>query len=342
VPDPFFNPNTADGGAMLSPGFGYPTLIPGPIGFRDTGLQPLAANVPFSWVTGPGGFVPAGMTSAATSLMGVAGNGRAGVALIKDFVHDAPPGGNGIASVSTCGASVDYKNNGVAVVGMRGGHAIAGTLTVPFNLGYVAVAVNTVYEYDPNGFTGPGFGHVGGNPANPIAAGTQWWQPLPIIAVFSGTASLLAPGIQGDLFTTQFPNALTMKFAAASFVPFAMTINPFASLRIRTTVTIIDDAGGSFVEDQTMPDNYKNAFDFGFVGSEDAATWTYPLLSVATVTNKVVVSWSSSYTNFTLQESSTLNAPDWTNVVQTPTDDGTNRSVAITPTAGSSFFRLQQ
>jgi hypothetical protein len=64
-------------------------------------------------------------------------------------------------------------------------------------------------------------------------------------------------------------------------------------------------------------------------------------LGVLKSNNTVVVSWPSPSTGFILQENingaATVN---WSNVVDTPADDGTTKSVTVTPVTLQRFFRL--
>ncbi len=61
-----------------------------------------------------------------------------------------------------------------------------------------------------------------------------------------------------------------------------------------------------------------------------------------TSTNTVVVSWPSPNTGFVLQQNGNLGNSAWVNNPQTPSDDGTTRSVVINPPVGSLYFRLQK
>jgi hypothetical protein len=68
-----------------------------------------------------------------------------------------------------------------------------------------------------------------------------------------------------------------------------------------------------------------------------------PLLSVyVTGSNTVVVSWRSPSTGFVLQQNPNVNSTNWANVSQTPADNGTNKSILISPPRGNLFFRLKQ
>jgi hypothetical protein len=67
-----------------------------------------------------------------------------------------------------------------------------------------------------------------------------------------------------------------------------------------------------------------------------------PLLAIRrTSTNTVAVSWPSPSTGFTLQQNANGLAPaNWSNVLATPIDDGTTRTLIVNPPTGNRFYRL--
>ena len=67
-----------------------------------------------------------------------------------------------------------------------------------------------------------------------------------------------------------------------------------------------------------------------------------PLLSIArTTTNTVAVSWPSPSTGFALQQNTnSVSSVNWSNVVATPSDNGTTKTVVVTPPTGNRFYRL--
>jgi hypothetical protein len=67
-----------------------------------------------------------------------------------------------------------------------------------------------------------------------------------------------------------------------------------------------------------------------------------PLLTITRSGPSVIVSWPSPSTGFVLQETASLGNAVWTNVAQTPVDNGTNKSVTITPPVGNKFYRLKK
>ena len=66
-----------------------------------------------------------------------------------------------------------------------------------------------------------------------------------------------------------------------------------------------------------------------------------PTLSIqTTATNSIVISWPSLSIGWTLQQNSRLNPTNWTDVLITPPDNGTNKSVVVSPLMDSQFYRL--
>jgi uncharacterized repeat protein (TIGR03803 family) len=65
-----------------------------------------------------------------------------------------------------------------------------------------------------------------------------------------------------------------------------------------------------------------------------------PWLDIQHDGNALVISWLSSATGFTLQQKSDLKTANWTTNGLTVFDDGTNKSITISPPAGNLFFRL--
>ena len=67
-----------------------------------------------------------------------------------------------------------------------------------------------------------------------------------------------------------------------------------------------------------------------------------PLLAIArTTTNTVAVSWPSPSTGFTLQQNTNgIATVNWSNVVVTPTDDGTTKTVIVNPPMRYRYYRL--
>jgi hypothetical protein len=68
-----------------------------------------------------------------------------------------------------------------------------------------------------------------------------------------------------------------------------------------------------------------------------------PLLVIQWINPTIVnVSWPSPSTGFALQQNSDLKTGTWANYSGTINDDGTTKSVTISPPAGTLFFRLKK
>ncbi len=66
-----------------------------------------------------------------------------------------------------------------------------------------------------------------------------------------------------------------------------------------------------------------------------------PTLQIArSITNSVIVSWPSPSTGWRLQQNTNVNTTNWTDVAQTPGDDGTTKSKTVSPPLGNRFYRL--
>jgi hypothetical protein len=66
----------------------------------------------------------------------------------------------------------------------------------------------------------------------------------------------------------------------------------------------------------------------------------WPSLSIARSNAFVIVSWLSPAIGFGLQQNTNLNTTHWTTSPETVTDNGTTRSITVSPAAGSRFYRL--
>ena len=65
-----------------------------------------------------------------------------------------------------------------------------------------------------------------------------------------------------------------------------------------------------------------------------------PSLNIARSNAFVIVSWPAPPTGFELQQNTNLNPATWTMPSETVTDNGTTRSITVSPVPGSRFFRL--
>ena len=84
------------------------------------------------------------------------------------------------------------------------------------------------------------------------------------------------------------------------------------------------------------------SLDGGFWGLYAVQTLGAPLLSVVrTSTNAVAVIWPSSATTYVLQQNTNgVNTANWSNVTSTVQDDGTTKTLLVSPPTGNRFYRL--
>jgi hypothetical protein len=66
-----------------------------------------------------------------------------------------------------------------------------------------------------------------------------------------------------------------------------------------------------------------------------------PNLAVARLANNLVLSWPSPSTGFGLEQNTNLATATWIDVTNTPTDDGTNKSVTLPLDSARKFYRLR-
>jgi len=77
-------------------------------------------------------------------------------------------------------------------------------------------------------------------------------------------------------------------------------------------------------------------------GSLMIPTFTGPRLTITRGANGYTVSWSSSFSNFILEQASTLPTTQWNRITTGITDNGTTRTYNITDTPEPQFYRLEQ
>jgi hypothetical protein len=65
-----------------------------------------------------------------------------------------------------------------------------------------------------------------------------------------------------------------------------------------------------------------------------------PLLSISRTNNAVMVSWSSTTTNWILQQNTDLNSTNWVTAPDAITDNGTLKFIIVNPPAVNRFYRL--
>lgn len=65
-----------------------------------------------------------------------------------------------------------------------------------------------------------------------------------------------------------------------------------------------------------------------------------PLLAISRTNSVVLVSWSSTSTNWILQQNANLNSTNWITAPESITYNGTSQFIIVNPPAGNRFYRL--
>lgn len=224
----FYSPTPTiggSGGGLQSPGANYPAFG-NLIGNRQVPLG-IAANVPYT-VTTPAGFFGADWGGATATLIGVAGNGRAGIAVTNSAVSNI---GVNTLSVNTVGVSADYLNIGGPLFGVKFAQFLSHRATLVGG-GFAAAAVRSQILIDP-------FGNVGG--AFGINGGVTTINVNDLIMGFDGA------GGNADFLNGTDPGlnvfnvvGNTVTFAGVSTSP-AFNVPVGASLRLQGALTLIGD-----------------------------------------------------------------------------------------------------
>jgi hypothetical protein len=140
-------------------------------------------------------------------------------------------------------------------------------------------------------------------PAGAVTAGAQWSVDGPLPVRDSGTYTALAVGIPHTVYFT--------------------TVSGW---------TTPADQQATIFEGQTTT-NYGT---YVLTGSAPALAVTL------TPTNTALVSWPSPSTGWNLQQNTNLATMNWVTPPESIADNGTNKFIIATPSAGNMFFRLMQ
>ena len=157
-------------------------------------------------------------------------------------------------------------------------------------------------------------------------------------------ATALAVDGNGNVFVTGFSFSSANGYEYAT-IAYSSTGAPLWTNRCNGPVDNPSYSKAALAVDR-RGDVFMTGYSPGIGSSYDYIAIRYsimlPSLTIArTSTNTVAVSWPSPSTGFGLQQNTNgLGSVNWSNVVTTPNDSGTIKTVIVKPPAGSSFYRL--
>jgi hypothetical protein len=108
-------------------------------------------------------------------------------------------------------------------------------------------------------------------------------------------------------------------------------------------------AGGSYSVSSAIGTTGAGATASGGSYSVTTSPWSVaivetpsaPKLGIAAASGTVSITWPSPSTDWVLQQNtSTVSSVNWSNVTATIQDDGTTRTLIVTPPTGNRFYRL--
>jgi len=158
-------------------------------------------------------------------------------------------------------------------------------------------------------------------------------------------ATAVAVDRSGNVFVTG------QTFSSGSGYDYATIAYSGAGVPLWTNIHTGPGVNPSYADADVVVDRIGNVFVTGYSpGSGTGYDYVIvkysailPLLTVARMTtNTVALSWPSPSTGFTLQQNTNgIATVNWSNMITTPTDNGTTKTVIVNPPVGNRFFRLK-
>lgn len=159
-------------------------------------------------------------------------------------------------------------------------------------------------------------------------------------------ASAVAVDGNGNVFVTGdapgsggYDDYATIKYSGAGVPLWTNRYNGPANDTDYAAAMAVDGSGNVVVTGSS----YGTGANYDYLTIKYSSGGVLPLLAISrTAANTLSVSWPSPSTGFTLQQNTNgLAAGNWSDVLDTPADDGTNKTVILNPpAAGNRFYRL--
>jgi hypothetical protein len=127
----------------------------------------------------------------------------------------------------------------------------------------------------------------------------------------------------------------------------SFTTVAYSSVGVHLWANRYDSSSASAISCATAVDGSGNVFVLGQTTDRGYVTIKYssalPRLTINRTATDMVIVWPSSSTGFTLQENTDLNqASNWSNVSAGVQDDGTTKTLVVSPVSGNRFYRLNK
>jgi hypothetical protein len=339
--------------ALISANFGDDTLTvltnDGSGGFAASGTYAVGSgptSVTAADVNGDGKVALISANSLTNTLTMLTNDGSGGFATAGTYAANSGPRCVVAADVNGDGKvdliSADFTTNTLSVLTNdgHGSFALVGNYVVgdyeTFPWSVVAADVNGDGKVDLISAS-PIAGDLGGTITVLTNDGSGGFAFAGAYSQDYGPRALVAADVNGDgkidLFCgdTSYPPVLTVWTNDGSG-GFALAYTYFNTPSMSVTAADVN-------KDGKMDLIFADQIDSLVVVLINTSTFPAPTLTVKQSGNSVIVSWPSLWTGWTLQQNSCLATTNWS-ACSGVSDNGTNKSLTITPPTGNLFFRL--
>jgi hypothetical protein len=270
-------------------------------------------------------------------------------ALITAFTNPVPAEANGFGFGTTAFGSnrvligAPYANTGASAAGVaylfRTNGALLTTFTNPApvaddNFGQATAAVGqdrvVISAVDAGGVRGGGRAYLFATNSTLL---TTFTNPAPAVYDNFGW-SLAAVGIDRVLIGTSTPQAGAAYLFSMNGTLLASLTNPAPA-----TSDYFGLSAAAVGNDHVIIGSVWNDTGATDSGAAYLFALSNPSLSIAASNALITVSWPS-FPGFVLQQNPDLNPANWTTPSEIVTDNGTTKSIGVSPAPGNRFFRL--